>query len=131
MPRKCSVCKHENVDEINKQLLEGVPLRDIAGHFGVSRAALTRHKAHIPEKLLKAHEIEEQASAENLLGELLKLKSKAEGILDAAENKGDLKTALTALKEVRDTLRLLFEVADYKKLDERITALEEQQEKGG
>jgi len=44
MPQRCSVCIHENVDEINYELLRGTPLRKIAEQYGVSSTALFWHK---------------------------------------------------------------------------------------
>jgi N-acyl-D-amino-acid deacylase len=57
MPRKCTVCEHEKVEEINRLLLKGVSLRNIAKQYFVSAASLHRHKkGHLPAKLVKAQE---------------------------------------------------------------------------
>jgi DNA-directed RNA polymerase subunit RPC12/RpoP len=48
MPRTCTVCRHEKRQEIDRALLVGRPLRNIAEEFGTSRMALCRHKAHRP-----------------------------------------------------------------------------------
>ncbi len=50
MARRCSICTHKQINEINRELIEGKSYRTIADHFDVSKSALIRHKKeHIPE----------------------------------------------------------------------------------
>ncbi len=108
MARKCTVCEHEKVEEINRLLLEGVSLRNIAKQYFVSAASLHRHKeGHLPAKLVKAQEAQEIAKANNLLDPVVGLRDKALSILATAEQAGDLKTALQGIKEARACLELL------------------------
>ena len=47
--KKCSVCLNPNVRKINIQILNGDALREISERYlGISRSALQRHKACIP-----------------------------------------------------------------------------------
>jgi hypothetical protein len=48
---RCSVCTHEDRDGIEAALADGMPYRDVAATFGVSRSALARHKAHLTKVL--------------------------------------------------------------------------------
>jgi len=57
MPRKCTVCEHEKVEEINRLLLEGVSLRNIAKQYFVSAASLHRHKLSILAKAEQAGDL--------------------------------------------------------------------------
>ena len=108
MPRRCTVCGHEKVEEINRLLLEGVSLRDLAGRYSVSKTALHRHKeSHLPAELTKAQEAQEVAKADSLLAQVTELRDKALSILDKAEQAGDLRTALQGIKEARGCLELL------------------------
>ena len=108
MPRRCTVCEHEKVEEINKALLEGVSLRDLAGRYSVSKTALHRHKeSHLPAKLVKAQEAREIAKADSLLDQVTELRDKALSILDKAEQAGDLRTALQGVREAKGCLELL------------------------
>ena len=108
MPRKCTVCEHEKVEEINRLLLEGVSLRDIAGQYSISKTALHRHKKdHLPAKLVKAQEAREIAKADSLLDQVTELRDKALSILDKAEQAGDLRTALQGVREAKGCLELL------------------------
>ncbi len=108
MPRVCTVCNHSQRAEIEQLLLENEPLRDVAGRYRVSKSALERHKkAHIPLALVKAQNAAEAAQADTLLEQVQHLKARALTILDKAEGAGDLKTALSAIREARNTLELL------------------------
>lgn len=47
MPRSCTVCTDPGVQDINARLLAGDSLREVARTFGVARATVTRHAAHV------------------------------------------------------------------------------------
>ena len=120
MPRKCTVCEHEKVEEINRLLLEGVSLRNIAKQYFVSAASLHRHKeGHLPAKLVKAQEAREIAKADSLLDQVIELRDKALSILDKAEQAGDLRTALQGVREAKGCLELLAKLQG--ELQERTT----------
>jgi len=111
MPRTCTICQHDQRQNIDKALVGGEPFRNIAERFGTSATALTRHKAeHLPAKLAKAHEAKEVAHASTLLDEVRALRGKAVSILLSAEKAGDLRTALLAVREARSCIELLAEL---------------------
>ena len=108
MPRKCTVCTHGARAEIERALVAGETFRNIAERFGTSVAALHRHKAdHLPVKLAKAQEAQEVAQADDLLSQVRDLQIRALAILDKAEEAGELRTALSAIREARGNLELL------------------------
>jgi hypothetical protein len=118
VPRSCTVCTHEARKEIDRALVAGEPFRNIAERFGTSAAALHRHKAdHLPVKLTKAREAEEVAQADDLLSQVRDLHARALAILDKAEAAGELRTALSAIREARGNLELLAKLLG--ELDER------------
>jgi hypothetical protein len=111
MPRVCTVCRHPDLEAIDKALVAGEPLRNIAERTGTSATALFRHKAdHIPALLVKAQEAGEVARADSLLDHLLNLLAKAMDILTKAGKAGDLRTALMAIREARSTLEVVGKV---------------------
>jgi hypothetical protein len=66
-----------------------------------------RHQqGHLPATILKAREAREIAHADGLLAQFQSLQQKALEILVRAEGTGDLRSALTALREVRGTVKL-------------------------
>ncbi|HSH81233.1 MAG TPA: hypothetical protein VLA19_22090 [Herpetosiphonaceae bacterium] len=111
MPRACSICVHDDRAAINKALIAGEPFRLIAERFGTSATALTRHKAeHLPAKLAKASAAKETAIADDLLAQVRALRNNAIRILTAAEESGDLRTALLGIREARACVELLAEM---------------------
>ncbi len=119
MPRPCTICTHPQREEIDKALVEGKQaFTSLATLYDVSEIALRRHKKnHLPEQLVKAEGAKEAAQAEDLLEQLKGLRNKAYSILLQAEKSGELRTALSAIKEARSCLELLAKLIG--ELDER------------
>ncbi len=111
MPRTCTVCIHPERAAINKALIANEPFRHIAERFGTSATALTRHKAeHLPAIMVKSQAAKETALAGDLLSQVQQLRDKALGILQSAEEAGDLRTALLGIREARACVELLAEM---------------------
>jgi translation initiation factor IF-2 len=108
VPRSCTVCSHPEREAIDRALVGDASNRSVASLYDVSEAAVRRHKAkHLPTKLAKAHEAEEVARADELLRQVRSLQSKTLNILLQAESAGDLRTALSAVREARGNVELL------------------------
>ena len=99
MPKACPVCVHPERQEIEKALLAGNKLPDIAQRFALSKWAVFRHKQrHLSASLLKASEARGVARADSLLEQVKSLQGKALGLLAKAEAAGDLRTALQGVR---------------------------------
>ena len=110
MPRRCSVCAHPEVEQINAAILAGDSYRQIAQRYGnaISHYAVRRHaKNHLPATLVKAQQAEEVVAADNLLGQVQDLSRQAQQIKDKAEKAGDLRTALQGIRELVRIVELL------------------------
>src|SRR3954468_15560032 len=108
MPRRCTICDHPDRQNIDTQLMGSDPLRNIAQQAHVSTTALLRHKQHhLPALLVQATETENVARADAILANVRKLQRRTETILDTAEAAGDHRTALAAIRELRNHLELL------------------------
>jgi hypothetical protein len=108
VPRSCTVCEHPAREEIDRALVGGASNRSAASLYDVSEAAVRRHKAnHLPAKLAMAEQAAEVTEASNLLAQVQDLQDRALAILDKAEGTGDLRTALSAIREARGNLELL------------------------
>lgn len=66
----------------------------------------------------KAVEAQEVAQADTLLEQVKSLSTRALSILSQAEGAGDLRTACSAIREVRSTLELLLKVSGELKGDQ-------------
>jgi CBS-domain-containing membrane protein len=118
MPRTCTVCGNESREEIDRALVAGDAYRNIAERYGTSTTALHRHKAdHLPVTLTKAKEAGEVARADELLSRVESLQTRTLAVLEAAEETGELRTALSAIREARSNLELLAKLVG--ELDER------------
>ena len=120
MPRRCAVCDHENLAEINSALVFNEPLRDIADRWSVSKTDLMLHRnRHISFREIEAieaeeeaKEAEEEARANNLLDQVRDLQERALDTLDKGEGAEELSAALEAIKEARDDLERSAELLD-------------------
>ena len=108
MPRACTICTHPQRDEIDADFVRGQPFRRIATHRDVTEQSVRRHGAsHLPESLATAQEERERIRASNLLNELHDLHDRVLGILETAEELGDLRAATGAIREARSLIELL------------------------
>ncbi len=108
MPRTCSVCTHPRREEVDAELVSGTPLRNIAEQFRLKTTSLHRHKnSHLPADLAKAQEAEVVAAADSLLSRLEHLTEEAHRLKGKAEKGGDLRTALSAVRELVRMVELL------------------------
>lgn len=113
MARTCRVCALPKRHEIDVALVEGVSLSNLSAAYKVTEDALARHRdKHLPAALVKAQEAREIARGDVLLSEVKGLHSTTMRILTRAEEAGDLKTVLSAVREARSNLLLLARMAD-------------------
>jgi len=112
MPRKCTICGHNQRQDIDAALVERQSFRNIAARFKVSTSALVRHSDdHIPVALTKAHDAAAVAHADTILDQVQELRDRALAILDKAEDAKEYRSALGAIREARGCLELLGKLA--------------------
>jgi hypothetical protein len=88
MAGRRSICRHECLDEIDKALVEGGALSEIAAKYRVSGEALSLHKAnHLPDVLVKVQGAEETLWADDLHSQVRELQSRMLAILEAAHER--------------------------------------------
>lgn len=109
---KCKVCRHAQRAAIERELLKGSTLRQVAERFAVSYSSLHRHRVngHISATLARATDELETFEAVGLAAELNDLKTRTRGILDRAEAADDLRSALGAVRELRGLLELVAKI---------------------
>jgi len=96
---------------IDAALVAGERLRTIADQWSVSKTALIRHKeSHVPDALVKAKDAAEEADADSLLRKVRHLEAEARRIGKKAEQAGDLRTALSGVRELTRIVELLARV---------------------
>jgi len=128
MSRICTVCRHQNRDDIEKALLGNDTFRHIAVQYNVSTGALQRHKKdHLIERLAEVQKAKKDAlrhhgevaamnanqelcQTESMLDQIRDLRLKALSLLNQAEISGDLRTALAGIREARSCIELLAKI---------------------
>lgn len=90
MPRTCTACSHPHRDDIDRLLLEGTPLRNIAKRFSLSAAGLFRHNQHLSTTLANSHKEAELLRADGLLEHLKHLTADATRLKEKAEKAKEL-----------------------------------------
>lgn len=122
MSRHCTICDDPRRAEIDAALVSERGYRAVAKRFGLSESATYRHRAeHLPESLMMAREAGEIARADSLLGDLRSLHERTVRILCEAENAGDLRVALQAVREARGNMELMAKLVGHIGEGSRIT----------
>jgi hypothetical protein len=111
MPRTCTTCTHPHRDEIDRRLLDGAPLRNIAKQFSVSSASLFRHNKHISKTLSHTRQEAEILRADGLMEHLNHLTAEAARLKQKAEQAKDYRTALAGVREMSRLLELVMRLA--------------------
>jgi hypothetical protein len=106
-PNLCRACKHEKRTEIDKALLSGEAPRQVSARYGLSTTGLQRHQKHIAPSLIKARDKIEIGKATSVLKFVHDLVEKGKWFMDQSEQKGDLRTAMTGLRELTRMAELL------------------------
>jgi len=99
MPRTCTTCSNPHRDEIDRLLLAGTPLRNIAKQFSVSSANLFRHNKRMSKVLSNARQEADILRADSLMEQLNHLWAEAARLTQKAEQRKDLRTALAGVRE--------------------------------
>ena len=107
MPRTCLACSSSNRAEIDKALVAGEPLRNIAKRVSISPAGLLRHRSHVAVTIAKAQERRQEKLGDSIFEEMRRVLDKGRELLEKFEAEGDTRGAIVALREVRATLEAM------------------------
>ena len=108
MPRRCTICDHPDREAIDKALMDSRnSIRNIARQFAVSHHALGRHrKRHISAAVAVALDKHDEALGIDVLADCDRLRNAALQILEQAIKAKQGRTALAAIREARETLKM-------------------------
>src|SRR5438105_2238725 len=112
MSRYCTICSHPHRDRIDCALAAGATRKAVAQHFQVSIQALGRHRAaHLPALVTRLEDVRTLEHAAEVLRELQALQERTLEALADAEEEGDFRATMTAVREARANLALSAKVA--------------------
>jgi len=112
VPQTCKACSSLKREEIDRAILAGEPNRRIATRCDASEAAIRRHAAHVPATVALAVRAEEATRADDLLGILREGVADARRLRAKAEDEGDYRAAIAAVKALSDIVETLARVAE-------------------
>lgn len=129
MARTCTVCQHSLRDEIDSLIVSGCSFRDISGRYELSKSALGRHaSSHVAEAIAKASDLAAVVTADQLVGELRRLREVTAAVLAEAREEGDHAAALGAIarleKQAELCGRLAGELVDRRVIEQRTILLD-------
>lgn len=113
MPVACASCSHPQRKELNKRLLAGEPDSVLSAEYGMSPAALRRHRLnHLSFSKREASESRNVATivgyASDLYDRAAKVLDRAEEVLASDESSSrSVQAASSSLREVRAAIELL------------------------
>lgn len=109
---RCSICQHPDRTDIDKAITEGVPKLRVAETFSVSQTAVHNHlNRHLAAAVKTAAGDAAVLSAGFIVGELERLLTRTDGIIEDARKAGDDKLALDGLNSLRQSVKLCAELA--------------------
>lgn len=107
----CTICRSPQLGDVNRALLAGDPVRDVAARFGFSKTAVSRHQRDdLAGKLASAKNASDAASSASLLSRLEYITAHTEEILEEARKSGDHRVALRSLARMEGQLKLFGEI---------------------
>ena len=107
MSRGCKICKSNHLKAVDQAIINGKTLQEIADKYHFHVSTISRHKAHIADKIRKACAVADAQDGATVMQRIEDLLQKANDLLDKAELSGDIRTALIAIRETRGCLELL------------------------
>lgn len=111
----CITCQDVDRSEIDLLLATGTAYSEVSRRYGINRRAVARHaQRHLSPALVEASRTK---VAVTLLGRVEALVDSAEEILTTAKGSGRPQLALSAIREVRESLKLLGQASGELKPD--------------
>src|ERR671932_1055967 len=109
MPRPCTICTHEQRNEIERAVVLQTRYRKIATLYSVSESAISRHvRDHVLPYMARIREAERMKRAATLVDRLDEITSETRAILRTARDEGGPADdrALRAIKRLERQLEL-------------------------
>ncbi len=104
---KCTVCKHNQIKDIDRTLLTGATLTSLSQKYGFSTSALHRHREHLRQKMAQAQNRFQDSLRQGLLCKLNIVLELVLHTARAASAGGDFKLLLQATREVTRIISLM------------------------
>ncbi len=108
MSRSCTVCIHDRREDIDIALVRGVSVRAVEASYGVTYRSAQRHKEnHLSPTLIRTMEARQAGIEGNVADHVRRLLGDSYDLMERAKETGDIRLAVTAMGNLRETLKLL------------------------
>ena len=112
MGRASSIINHPDRLQIESDLLSQKSIASLSRKYQVSISSLDYHKTHnISKSLAQAFSQHQMVESNSLLEDINSLISRTKDILDKAESADKLSVSLQAVREIRESYKLLSQIA--------------------
>jgi hypothetical protein len=99
MDKRCSVCTHPDLQEIDRALIAGESLRSLASRYGLSVSSLSRHIKHLRRALANVADETRQRHQTALLDKLDLFESRLERVFHQAQDHHAFHISLGCVRE--------------------------------
>ncbi len=106
----CTVCKHNQIKDINRALLTGATLTSLSQKYGFSTSALHHHQEHLMHKMAQAQQEFHDGLRQGLFCKLNLVMEMVLGVVRSARAGEDFKLFLQASREFTRILSLMLKM---------------------
>jgi hypothetical protein len=106
----CTVCRHNQVKDIDRALLTGASLTSLSKKYGFGASALHRHQEHLKQKMARAQNRFHDGLHQGLLCKLNLVLELVLGVVRGAKAGEDFKLFLQASREVTRIISLMLKM---------------------
>jgi hypothetical protein len=103
----CGGCVHRDRDQLDRQIVAGVPYRTLEPVYDLSIATISRHARHVRQLIKERLPHERAKHGTDLISRVEKIITEAEEILVMAKSGKDLRAAILALGAIGKQLELI------------------------
>jgi hypothetical protein len=131
MASRCTICNHKDRLAIDREIIAGLPYRDISGRWELSKSAVERHaSSHLADAIARDHAAAAEVTSRSLVAELRVLRETTLGVLEEARADGNGALALRAIERLEKQAelvgRLAGELVDRQVVEERHVLVDRQ-----
>ena len=111
MSRRCAGCTHPQRATLSSEYAAGTPYRELAEQFGLSLAALSRHRPHAEVQIARAIEVRQAVEVETVGDDIARQRADLERLAKEMVSGRDLRGAAQVKGKLLDTAVRIGEIA--------------------
>lgn len=112
---RCTVCTHKKITEIERDMVDRRPVKDMMAEYGVSKSAIYRHRTKHLASAIARHirdGISSKRPMESIATQLMFLYGRAISTMDQCDRASDFQTSIRAQKQALSCLETFFKASE-------------------